>query len=92
MTDYKYLELRRDGAVLVVSIHNPPKNFLNQPVMRELLAMADEAVGDPTVRVLIITGGVPGIFITHYDVGELVEHVLPIPELSIAVSLLWRKS
>ena len=26
---------------------------------------------DPSVRVIVITGGIPGIFIRHYDVGEL---------------------
>lgn len=72
MSEFKFLEARRDGATMVVSISNPPKNFLNQSVLRELLAMSDEVVADETVRALIITGGVPDIFITHYDVGELV--------------------
>ncbi|WP_410712165.1 enoyl-CoA hydratase/isomerase family protein [Bradyrhizobium sp. BEA-2-5] len=27
----------------------------------------------PSVRVIVITGGLPGIFIRHYDVGELSE-------------------
>ena len=26
---------------------------------------------DPAVRSIILTGGVPGIFVRHYDVGEL---------------------
>jgi len=72
MTDYRYLELHREGATLFCTINNPPKNFLNQAVMRELNAMADDAIAHESVRVLVITGGVEGIFITHYDVGELV--------------------
>jgi enoyl-CoA hydratase len=69
---YEFLDLRREGATLVCTINNPPKNFLNQRVMRELIAMADEAVADESLRALVITGGIDGIFITHYDVGELV--------------------
>lgn len=72
MTDYRYLDLRREGATLVCTINNPPKNFLNQQVMGELLAMGDEIARDESIRALVITGGVEGIFITHYDVGELV--------------------
>lgn len=72
MTDFRYLDLRREGATLLCTINNPPKNFLNQAVMRELNAMADDAIADESLRALVITGGVEGIFITHYDVGELV--------------------
>lgn len=72
MTEYRYLDLRREGRTLVCTINNPPKNFLNAAIMRELTAMSDEVAADPDLRALIITGGVDGIFITHYDVAELV--------------------
>lgn len=71
MTDYRYLDLRREGATLLCTINNPPKNFLNAAILRELNVMADEAAADNSVRALVITGGVEGIFITHYDVSEL---------------------
>ena len=29
------------------------------------------AIADAGVRVIVITGGLPGVFIRHYDVGEL---------------------
>src|SRR5438093_3620074 len=37
----------------------------------ELTALADDVERNSEVRALILTGGVEGIFITHYDVGEL---------------------
>jgi enoyl-CoA hydratase/carnithine racemase len=70
MTDYKYLHLRREDSTLVCTITNPPKNFLNAAIMAELTRMANEI--DDSVRALVLTGGVEGIFITHYDVNELV--------------------
>jgi enoyl-CoA hydratase len=42
-------------------------------MVSELQALAEEAEADSEVRSLILTGGVEGIFITHYDVGELSE-------------------
>jgi enoyl-CoA hydratase len=72
MPDYKYLDLRREGATLVCTINNPPKNFLNQAILRELTTMGNEIASDESIRALVITGGVEGIFITHYDVGELI--------------------
>jgi len=72
VTDYKYLQIRREDTVLVATMSNPPKNFLNAPMVEELHALVDAVAGDDAVRVLVLTGGVDGIFITHYDVGELV--------------------
>jgi enoyl-CoA hydratase len=71
MTDHKYLETRRDGATLVATINNPPQNFLNATIVQELTALATDVAADESVRALVLTGGVDGIFITHYDVGEL---------------------
>lgn len=66
-----FLTTRRDGPVLIATMSNPPKNLLNAPMVAELHALADQLKDDPDTRVLILTGGVDGIFITHYDVGEL---------------------
>lgn len=71
MTDYEFLRTRRDGATLVVTITNPPRNFLNAAIVRELTSLAATIEQDEGVRALVLTGGVDGIFITHYDVGEL---------------------
>ncbi len=71
MTTYTYLHSEREGATLVVTMTNPPRNFLNAAMVAELTALAEEVDRDESVRVLALTGGIDGIFITHYDVGEL---------------------
>lgn len=71
MTENQYVQTRREGATLVATLNNPPRNLLNAPMVAELTALAAELANDSEVRALVLTGGVDGIFITHYDVGEL---------------------
>jgi len=71
MTDYTYLRTRREGATLLAEMLNPPRNLLNAPMVSELRALVDALAADDDVRALVLTGGAEGIFITHYDVGEL---------------------
>jgi enoyl-CoA hydratase len=71
MPDFKYLQIRREGPVLVATMVNPPRNLLNAAMVEELHAVVGSIAEDPDVRVLVLTGGAEGIFITHYDVGEL---------------------
>src|SRR2546422_3785504 len=71
MADYTHLQLRREGPALIVTLTNPPRNLMNATMVAELTALAGELENDAETRVLILTGGVDSIFITHYDVGEL---------------------
>jgi len=72
MADYEFLKVGRDGPVAVCTIFNPPENLMNSRMVQEFLRLADEVEADEAVRVLILTGGVEGVFIAHYDVSELV--------------------
>jgi enoyl-CoA hydratase len=72
MPDYEFLKVTRDGAVAVCTILNPPQNFMNGRMVQEFLQLAGEVEADETVHALVLTGGVEGIFITHYDVSELI--------------------
>ena len=71
MPDYEYLRITREGAVAVCTIVNPPQNLMNGRMVEEFLQLADEVEANAAVRALVLTGGVEGIFITHYDVSEL---------------------
>jgi enoyl-CoA hydratase len=82
MSDYQYIDARREGAALVATLNNPPKNFLNAPMVVELTNLVAAVAEDPEVRALVFTGGVDGIFITHYDVGELTTLSDRLPETS----------
>jgi enoyl-CoA hydratase len=71
LTGSRYLQSRREGAALVVTMTNPPRNLLNATMVAELTALATGLENDTQVRALVLTGGADGIFITHYDVNEL---------------------
>ncbi len=60
----------RDGLA-IVTFNNPPRGYLNQAQVSELAAHLDEIERDDNIRAVIFTGGVPGVFIRHYDVGEI---------------------
>jgi enoyl-CoA hydratase len=70
-TEFRYLEVRQEGAVVVCVMRNPPQNLLNAGMVEELHALVDGLAADEAARALVLTGGAEGIFITHYDVGEL---------------------
>jgi enoyl-CoA hydratase len=61
----------RRGAIELIRYANPPFGTMTAAGSEEMLAAVGAALGDAAVRVLVITGGLPGIFIRHYDVGEL---------------------
>ena len=60
-----------DG-VAVASYNNPPMNYMTADGMNELKELIEQW-RDPDVRVVVLTGGLPDQFITHYSVEELVE-------------------
>ncbi len=67
----RYLQWGNDGGVFVIRFFNPPTNLMNARMvaeLREALKMFDEYA---PVRVIVLTGAIPGYFIQHYDVGEL---------------------
>ena len=65
------IEIERRNAVSIVRFNNPPKGYMNAAMVGELDAAVDGLLADETVRVLVFTGALPGVFIEHYDVSEL---------------------
>ncbi len=59
------------GAVRLITYANPPFGTMTAAGSTEMYEAVSTAIGDAAVRVIVITGGLPGIFIRHYDVGEL---------------------
>lgn len=58
-------------GVLRCTMSNPPTHTLVAAEVTELAAFAAEAEARQDVRVVVFTGGGEGIFIRHYEVGEL---------------------
>lgn len=58
-------------GVATVTFHNPPRGYMNAQQVQELDEIIDAVATDDAVRAVIFTGGVPGVFIRHYDVAEI---------------------
>jgi enoyl-CoA hydratase len=63
--------VERRGAAALVTYANPPFGTMTAAGAQEMLDKLRPLVDDDAVCAIVITGGVPGIFIRHYDVGEL---------------------
>jgi enoyl-CoA hydratase/carnithine racemase len=69
------LETERRGRVLVVRIEHPPHNFMTAGMVRELDALTRSLRRDRSVGAVVITGKPERLFITHYDVAEILDSV-----------------
>ena len=65
------LQSEQAGRVLTVRMSNPPRNFMTGRMVAELDEMVRRAEEDPTIGAVVLTGAVEGVFITHYDVAEI---------------------
>ena len=61
----------REGGVVTLTHANPPRHTLTAAGVRELQQRLDALEGEASLRVLVLTGGGEGVFIAHYEVGEL---------------------
>lgn len=67
------LKVNNTDAVRVIEFYNPPENYITHTMLRELYTQLIMARQDSSVRVLILSGGLQDTFLTHYDVGELID-------------------
>jgi enoyl-CoA hydratase len=68
-------ETERVDRVLVVRIDHPPHNFMTAQMVRELYELVRSLAGDPSVGVVVITGKPDDLYVTHYDVAEILASV-----------------
>jgi enoyl-CoA hydratase len=69
------LETEQRGRVLVVRVDHPPHNFMNAEMVRELADVVESVSGGRSVGAVVITGKPEGLYITHYDVAEILASV-----------------
>ena len=56
-------------------VDNPPHNFMDRGMVAELDALTRELWRDRSVGSVVITGRPPDLFVTHYDVAEILAGV-----------------
>jgi enoyl-CoA hydratase/carnithine racemase len=61
----------RRGAVLTIRLNNPPFNFLTAQVMGDLEEILAALRHDRGIRTVVLGSAVPGVFIGHYDIDEI---------------------
>jgi enoyl-CoA hydratase len=68
---HRYLDVARDGHVVTCTLSNPPHHTLTAGGVLELFQVLNDVEADASVRALVFTGAGEGVFIAHYEVGEL---------------------
>lgn len=61
------------NGVAIITLDNPSKGYLNGAQATLISTSLDDLATDDNVKVVVFIGGVPGVFIRHYDVSELLE-------------------
>jgi len=71
---YQDLDVRRQGAVAVVTVSRPEVlNALRRNTLRELASAFSELSQDPEVRVIVLTGSGERSFVAGADINEFVD-------------------
>jgi len=67
----KTIHSEQSGRVLTVRFDNPPRNFMTTGMVDELSALVRGLEGDDSVGAVVFTGAPDEVFITHFDVEEI---------------------
>ncbi|MDO8330941.1 MAG: enoyl-CoA hydratase/isomerase family protein [Fluviicoccus sp.] len=78
ITSTDTLQSRLYGRVLVLTLNNPPANFLTSAMMSALNRVLDEIAASQDIGSVILTG-TQGVFLTHFDVDEIDQAVASVP-------------
>ncbi|MCU1429427.1 MAG: 3-hydroxybutyryl-CoA dehydratase [Actinomycetia bacterium] len=63
--------LDRRGTVALATFTRPPHNLMSMAAMSELEALVEAIATDDGISVMVLTGGVPGYFVAHADLDDL---------------------
>lgn len=60
-----------NGAIAEIVFHNADQGFMDRAMEADLLKAIEQIAGDPSIRVCVLSGAEPGVFIRHYDLKVL---------------------
>jgi len=78
----KTIEIARTGRVLIARFSNPPHALMSDQMIAELDELVTSAESDDTVGAVVLTGAERNVFLTHYDVNELLHSARMAPSIS----------
>jgi len=68
-----YWAVSNENGIVLATFNDPPMNYFTSAGTAELTALIAEW-HDPAIKAVVLTGGVPGKFVTHYSVEELLSY------------------
>ncbi len=83
---YATLRTEQDGRVLTVLAGDPPYTYMTTAMQSDIVRLVDAVAVDDSVGAVVVTGGVPGRYITHFDIGDLLHTAEHTPRLPPAVT------
>ena len=81
------LLIEKDGPVWTGKFNNPPHSYMDDLTAEALWNFLNEIEASDEVRVVILTGSEPDVFIRHYDVSVLLERGQAMAEKGMKFSL-----
>jgi enoyl-CoA hydratase/carnithine racemase len=65
------LTVEQDDRVLTVRFSDPPYNYMTARMQKDLDTLTAAVDADVSVGAVVLTGGVPKRYITHFDIAEI---------------------
>src|ERR1700681_2438791 len=65
------LTVEQDDRVLTVRFCDPPHNYMTARMQKDLDTLTAAVDSDVSVGAVVLTGGVPKRYITHFDTAEI---------------------
>ena len=72
---FQTIKLREEGAVLTVTLANPPINLMTGLMVQELFQLTGYLMGNRSIKVVIVDSADPDFFIAHFDLNDLTDSV-----------------
>ncbi len=71
LTSGQYVKVVTEDRVAVITIDHPPVNALSRQTLRELDQVLGQIAAEPTVKVVVLTGGGSFAFVAGADIKEV---------------------
>lgn len=77
--DLATLRCAQDGRVLTVRIDAPPFDYMTAAMQDDLVRLVEAVRSDASVGAVVVTGGVPGRYITHFSIADVLAGAESLP-------------